>query len=99
MRVFSIYTSDAHDAHLQTPLEIHFNTSSAIAMPQCDIPTCKRKIAIIIGECTYCKKKFCATHRLPETHDCTAMDVCHQTAFDINAAKLFAGKCVKAKIY
>jgi predicted nucleic acid binding AN1-type Zn finger protein len=98
MRVFFIYTSDVHDVHLQTPLETHLDTSSAIAMPQCDIPTCNRKTAIIIGECTYCKNKFCAIHRLPETHDCTAMDVCNQTAFDLNAAKLFAGKCVKAKI-
>ncbi len=53
---------------------------------------------MIIGDCSYCKNKFCATHRLPETHACAAYASCKAQAFAKNAAKLEAEKCVSKKV-
>jgi len=28
------------------------------------------KLELLLFECEYCKKKYCASHRLPEEHNC-----------------------------
>lgn len=37
-------------------------------MPRCDF--CKHKCGLMIFRCACCKKSFCVTHRIPESHDC-----------------------------
>ena len=64
----------------------------------CAVEGCSAKTAPIIGDCKYCASKYCAAHRLPETHTCVGIKTCHQTAFDRNAAKLQAERCVGAKL-
>ncbi|KAJ1494972.1 ubiquitin-related domain-containing protein [Baffinella frigidus] len=64
----------------------------------CDCEGCSDRVAMIIGDCKYCKHRFCTAHRLPETHSCAAMGACKQVAFDRNGAKLLGEKCVAAKV-
>jgi len=64
----------------------------------CDCEGCTDRVAMIIGDCKYCNQRFCTAHRLPETHACAAMGACKQVAFDRNASKLAAEKCVAAKV-
>ena len=64
----------------------------------CGTEGCTKAVAMIIGDCNYCKGKFCATHRLPETHCCAAYGACKTAAFNRNAAKLEAEKCVAKKV-
>ena len=40
---------------------------------KCSLPVCKKKQSII-GECKYCKKKFCSFHRLQEDHRCERLN-------------------------
>ena len=44
-------------------------------MKRCDFldPKCYKKTSIV-GNCTYCKKEYCAEHRLSEMHNCVNMD-------------------------
>lgn len=43
-----------------------------------------RQFRSIIGHCDYCDLDFCTKHRLPESHDCSAMDKVMKDAFDKN---------------
>jgi membrane associated rhomboid family serine protease len=40
-------------------------------MPTCDV--CRRRVDLP-HRCTQCEGTYCGSHRLPETHDCTALD-------------------------
>ena len=42
----------------------------------CVIQDCNQQAAMIIGDCKYCKLKYCGKHRLPEAHSCSGMQVC-----------------------
>jgi len=64
----------------------------------CKFSDCKRKPVLIIGDCKFCAAKFCAQHRLPETHNCTNIKDCKQQSFDRNKEKLLREKCVAAKV-
>ena len=59
---------------------------------------CSQRTAPIIGDCKYCTSKYCAVHRLPEAHACKGLKTCQQAAFDRNAARLDAERCVGAKL-
>ncbi|XP_055693169.1 DNA-binding protein SMUBP-2 [Lutzomyia longipalpis] len=36
----------------------------------CDYKTCKQKTSLMGQDCTYCRKRFCFKHGLPEVHGC-----------------------------
>ncbi len=55
---------------------------------KCDVEGCTQRPAPIIGDCAYCASKFCAQHRLPETHHCIKLKDCRQTAKDANTERL-----------
>ena len=55
---------------------------------KCDYETCKLKRAMIIGDCAYCALKYCAQHRLPETHKCSNLDACCKNAKKENSDRL-----------
>lgn len=44
-------------------------------MEFCEYNICKNKISII-GECKYCKKKYCNNHRYIESHKCENYNKC-----------------------
>ena len=59
---------------------------------------CKNRPVLITGDCSYCKKKYCNKHRLPEDHQCTDMASCKEESFNKNKSKLLDGKCIKPKL-
>jgi ubiquitin C len=65
---------------------------------KCAFKDCTAKPVLIIGDCKYCNSKFCGTHRLPETHECSNMQSCRDVHFNKNKAKLEGEKCVAAKV-
>ena len=65
---------------------------------RCAIQNCNQRVVELIGDCKWCKNKFCQTHRLPETHACSGLRECKQQAFDTNANSLNKMKCVGSKI-
>lgn len=67
-------------------------------MGACSLDDCKKKAALIVGDCKYCKKSFCSGHRLPETHLCHGLDDCRKEHFDKNKLKLESEKCVSVKV-
>jgi predicted nucleic acid binding AN1-type Zn finger protein len=46
------------------------NNNQFIVSNRCNAPDCKKKLKLTDMECR-CEKRFCTTHRLPETHKCT----------------------------
>ena len=73
-------------------------TRPIIKKTRCACEGCKNKTAPIIGLCGFCNSKFCAIHRLPETHACINMSKCRETHFKRNEEKLLSEKCVAAKV-
>lgn len=49
---------------------------------------CSSQALRLTGECSLCLSIFCATHRLPEHHNCTGLDVAKETAWKENKEKL-----------
>merc|ERR1712167_3951 len=63
----------------------------------CAIDGCTGRVVALIGDCKYCKKSYCQEHRLPESHACPELKSCRERAFDLNAGKVGAMKCVAVK--
>ncbi len=59
---------------------------------------CTLQCAMIIGDCKYCRKKFCGKHRLPESHRCTNMTKCQSEQFERNKKTLLSQSCVGKKL-
>jgi predicted nucleic acid binding AN1-type Zn finger protein len=78
-------------------INLHINPSSQ-KKSKCSFGDCVRRPVLIVGNCKFCTKDFCAQHRLPETHACPNMKDCRQQSFDRNKAKLMKEKCVAAKV-
>mmetsp|Transcript_22455 Transcript_22455/g.45921 ORF Transcript_22455/g.45921 Transcript_22455/m.45921 type:complete len:205 (+) Transcript_22455:252-866(+) len=55
---------------------------------RCHHPGCRQQYMAIAGDCQYCPKKFCSTHRLPEDHQCTNLVTCRAEAFNANSVRL-----------
>ena len=78
--------------------ETNHSIKSLIKKPRCTFSECKRKCALFIGNCSYCKSKYCDIHRLPEIHLCSNMQDCKDIHFQRNQDKLLAEKCVAPKV-
>lgn len=59
---------------------------------------CYKRAAPIIGDCSFCHSKFCAMHRLPESHTCACMNQCKQQQYESNRDTLMRNKCVASQI-
>ena len=68
------------------------------AKTTCSCSGCSARAVVIVGDCSYCKGKFCGAHRLPETHSCAAISACRSQAFERNAARLESERCVAPKV-
>lgn len=60
--------------------------------------TCLKRAAPLIGDCNFCMSKFCAMHRLPESHTCACMNQCRKQQYEINRDTLMRNKCVASQI-
>ncbi|ORY88896.1 hypothetical protein BCR35DRAFT_301262 [Leucosporidium creatinivorum] len=59
---------------------------------------CSQASLRIVGDCSYCTKSFCGTHRLPEDHKCPNLQSCKQEAFDKLKSRLEGEQTVTEKI-
>lgn len=59
---------------------------------------CFKRAAPLIGDCSFCLSKFCAMHRLPESHTCACMNQCKQQQYETNRDTLMRNKCVASQI-
>lgn len=64
---------------------------------KCHFENCKKSV-VIIGDCKYCNKKYCMTHRLVEEHLCPNIIDCRNQAHKKFAEQLVANKCVAVKV-
>lgn len=64
---------------------------------KCEYTDCK-KSTVIIGDCKYCNKKYCMTHRMVETHSCSNIKDCHHQARQKFAKQLIDNKCIAVKV-
>ena len=60
--------------------------------------TCFKRAAPLIGDCNFCMSKFCAMHRLPESHACACMNQCKKQQYETNRETLMRNKCVASQI-
>ena len=60
--------------------------------------TCFQRYAKIIGDCRYCKLKYCSSHRLPEVHHCPEMETCRNVSHARNTQSLMKNKCVSSTV-
>lgn len=67
-------------------------------MPKCQNSDCNNKAILIVGDCKWCSKKFCGTHRLPEEHTCKGLSNMKDSKFSINAKKLMNEKCIAVNL-
>ena len=59
---------------------------------------CYKRAAPLIGDCGFCQSKFCAMHRLPESHTCVGINQCKQQQYELNRDTLMRNKCVASQI-
>lgn len=65
---------------------------------KCDFDGCTKQAVLIVGDCKFCTKSFCASHRLPESHHCSNLKDCKQQSFNRNKEKLMKERCVGVKV-
>lgn len=59
---------------------------------------CSSPVSLVVGECSWCNKKFCSHHRLPESHFCTELQRCKDSAFNINKTLVETTKTASSKV-
>jgi predicted nucleic acid binding AN1-type Zn finger protein len=74
------------------------NSIMSLKTPTCACSNCRNRGVVVVGDCMYCKMRFCTKHRLPESHSCGGISLCKQVALDRNTASLVACKCVASKL-
>jgi hypothetical protein len=94
-----IYTSPESEKHLDA--SSLWDTQQSIVYYnsiQNRCTTCFKRAAPLIGDCNFCMSKFCAMHRLPESHTCACMNQCKQQQYETNRDTLMRNKCVASQI-
>jgi len=64
------HTKSLSECGIKEESTIYIKTVAATMPNKCNFEGCAKKIAVIVGDCKFCQKKFCTQHRLPEDHDC-----------------------------
>merc|ERR1711964_620203 len=55
-----------HTSHVQ-----ELKPNSLTSLKKCACGSCSTRGSQVDYQCRHCKKEFCVTHRLPQTHSCT----------------------------
>ena len=55
---------------------------------RCGVADCKDAAQRIVGDCTFCKGRFCGKHRMLEDHKCIGLEDAKKESHDRNADKL-----------
>jgi ubiquitin C len=92
------HTKSLSECGIANDSVIYIKTVASTIPNKCAFEGCVKKIAVIVGDCKFCQKKFCTQHRLPESHSCPNIQACRQQSFDKNKEKLLREKCVGVKV-
>lgn len=55
---------------------------------RCTFKDCALAAQRIVGDCGFCKGRFCSKHRLLEDHKCDGLEDCKKQSHERNAAQL-----------
>jgi predicted nucleic acid binding AN1-type Zn finger protein len=94
-----LYSSPESEKHLDA--STLWDTQQSIVyynIVQNRCATCFKRAAPLIGDCNFCMSKFCAMHRLPESHTCACINQCKQQQYESNRDTLMRNKCVASQI-
>lgn len=64
---------------------------------KCSFKSCHSRISVI-GYCTWCSSKFCVSHRLTESHQCTGQQTLNEKLLEklkLNCQEIKAAKIAK----
>ncbi|ODV57866.1 Tmc1p [Ascoidea rubescens DSM 1968] len=65
---------------------------------RCSFNNCSSAPLRIVGDCDYCKGRFCSTHRLLENHFCSGLQSCKDQLHQRNATKLHSEQTIASKV-
>eukprot|EP00294_Goniomonas_avonlea_P017131 CAMPEP_0114552028 /NCGR_PEP_ID=MMETSP0114-20121206/6909_1 /TAXON_ID=31324 /ORGANISM="Goniomonas sp, Strain m" /LENGTH=146 /DNA_ID=CAMNT_0001736883 /DNA_START=44 /DNA_END=484 /DNA_ORIENTATION=- len=82
----------------ESTLHLVLRLRGGVKKTVCALEDCSGRVAMIIGDCKWCKSSFCGSHRLPETHACQGMESCRAASAQRNATKVMSEKCVAVKV-
>ncbi|KAI9034442.1 ubiquitin family-domain-containing protein [Hyaloraphidium curvatum] len=91
--------ADAKKEEESAPAETAPSATPKKAPNTCCFADCKQRYVKIIGDCRYCKGKFCGSHRLAEAHVCPELESCRQASFNKLQSKLASEKVTASKIF
>ena len=58
------------DGNTEPTTNLELPAAAVATQKRCGCADCKRKLTLTDFECGKCKKRYCATHRMPELHAC-----------------------------
>ena len=79
--------------YLQSERDTYYYKVLASACNQC-----LKKPVLVIGDCNYCKLKYCGIHRLPEAHNCVRISDCKRQHHEKNTKNLIENKIHTSKV-
>lgn len=82
----------------ESTLHLVLRLRGGITKRTCALDECNSRAVLIVGDCNYCKEKYCSLHRLPEDHLCKNIAICNKKAFEKNERLVNGGKCVSEKV-
>lgn len=80
--------ADDKDATIVQNQDTKLETAAIPSTTEPVLERCSSAALRMVGECTKCNKNFCGHHRLPEDHDCPALQTFRKAAFEENMKKL-----------
>jgi len=64
---------------------------------KCGFKECKGAAQRIVGDCSFCSRSYCGSHRLLEDHKCEGLEDCKKESHERNAERLNSERTVAIK--
>ncbi|GME91505.1 hypothetical protein B5S31_g2521 [[Candida] boidinii] len=82
----------------QTTITPKIRRKSGKKSNKCSLKGCCSAPLRMVGDCQYCKGKFCSRHRLLENHFCSGLESCKEQLHKRNAIKLQSEQTIASKV-
>ena len=90
--------SSAPSSPFQTTITPKIRRKSGKKSNKCSLKGCCSAPLRMVGDCQYCKGKFCSRHRLLENHFCSGLESCKEQLHKRNAIKLQSEQTIASKV-